>query len=308
MKRTLLVLVFTWFALFLFTFPALAKVQVVVTIPDYGDLAKQVGGDHVKVTALLKPTQDPHFADATPSHLVALSRADLLVYTGMELESGWLPPLINNARNAKIANGAPGHLDVSTVIKALGIKKGMVDRAFGDIHPGGNPHFWTDPRNGLSIASEITRRLSEIDPENRENYEKGFAVFKQSLESKIAQWQEKLAPLKGTKVVVYHESWDYFLDWIGFEQAGTLEPKPGVPPSPGHVAKLIRQVKEKNVRLILQESFYPTNLSKVFADKTGAQLLVMPTMVGALPGTDSYIELIDTMVLMISKPISNQGE
>jgi ABC-type Zn uptake system ZnuABC Zn-binding protein ZnuA len=124
----------------------------------------------------------------------------------------------------------------------------------------------------------------------------------------MEQWQKQLAPFQGTKIVVYHESWEYFLDWIGFEEAGTLEPKPGVPPSPRHVAKLVQQVKDGKVRLVLQESFYPTNLSKVFAQKTGADLVVMPTMVKAMPGTDSYVDLIDKMVSMIIQSLTNQGE
>ncbi|MCZ7584147.1 MAG: metal ABC transporter substrate-binding protein [Deltaproteobacteria bacterium] len=283
---------------------SLAAVRVVTTIPDYGALAKEVGGDLVAVDALVKPTQDPHFVDAKPSFLVILSRADMIIFTGMELESGWLPGLLNNARNAKVQKGSPGYLDASTVVHRLGIQAGAVDRALGDIHPGGNPHFWTDPRSGLRIAEAIAERLAQIDSANKERYAANLADFKKRLEAKMTEWNAKLKPLKGTKIVVYHDSWLYFVDWTGFSQTGTLEPKPGVPPSPDHIAKLIGDVKKKASVWSFRNPSTPRTSVKFFAQKTGAELLVLPSMVGAAPNTDNYIGLVDRMVGMIVGALS----
>ena len=277
---------------------ASADVRVVTTIPDFGAIAQAVGGNHVTVTALVKPTQDPHFVDAKPSLVVALNRADLLLTAGMELEGGWLPPLISGARNRDIMPGAKGYLECATLIKPMDVR--AVDRAQGDIHPGGNPHFWVDPRNGLRLAAGIAKQLGEIDPDHAADYNAGRDKFVAALKQAMAGWEKALAPLKGTRVVVYHESWVYFLDWCGFVQAGALEPKPGIPPTPSHVASLIKQVSGQGVKYMVQESFYPTQLSSLFAAKSGAALKVLPTMTGA-QGTKSYIEMINIIVKELTK-------
>ena len=255
-----------------------ATVRVVATIPDFGDIAKSVGGDLVEVTTLVKATQDPHFVDAKPSLVLALNKADLLLIAGMELEGGWLPPLVTGARNRKILTGGAGYLDCSTLIHPMDVR--AVDRAQGDIHPGGNPHYWIDPRNGLRIAEGIAAKLSEIDPENAAIYRQRKDAFAVTLRSRMKQWEAALASIKGASVVVYHESWVYFLDWAHLVQAGALEPKPGIPPTPSHVAGLIGRVRNRDVRFVLQESFYPTQLSKLFSQKSGAPLKVLPTMTG----------------------------
>jgi len=292
MKR-LLVAIVSLLLVATLTTVASAKVRVITTIPDFGAIAKEIGGKHVKVKALVKATQDPHFVDAKPSLMVKLNKADLLLVTGMELESGWLPALLTGSRNADIQRGGEGYLDCSTLIPPLEVQ--AVDRSKGDIHPGGNPHFWTDPRNGLRIAQEITKKLAQLDPDNAADYAAGYSVFARKLKRKMAIWQAKLAPHKGTKVVVYHQSWVYFLAWAGFERAGALEPKPGIPPKASHVAELINKVKGQGVKYVVQESFYPTKLSKVFAKKSGAKLRVLPTMVGA-GKTKTYFDVIDTLV------------
>jgi zinc/manganese transport system substrate-binding protein len=270
-----------------------AKIRIVTTIPDFGAIAQEIGKEHVEVTSLVRPTQDPHFLDAKPSFVVDLNRAELLLVAGMELEVGFLPPLLVTARNAKIQRGAPGYLDCSTLILPLEVKS--ADRSQGDVHPGGNPHYWFDPRNGKRLAEGIAQRLQAIDPGHADDYRRNAEDFIRRLETKIAQWQERLKPRRGTKVVVYHRSWVYFLDFTGFTEVGALEPKPGIPPSPSHVAALIRTVKGQGVRYVLQESFYPSQLSRIFAHKSGATLKVLPTMTGA-GGTKSYIDLVDILV------------
>ncbi|MCP4676299.1 MAG: zinc ABC transporter substrate-binding protein [Deltaproteobacteria bacterium] len=275
-----------------------AAVRIITTIPDFGHIAKEVGGSHVDMEALVKPTQDPHFVDAKPSLMVKLNRADLLLITGMELEGGWLPPLLTGARNSKIMRGGEGYLDCSTLIPPMEVM--AVDRSKGDIHPSGNPHYWTDPRNGIRMAKGIAKRLAEIDPSHAADYAAGRDRFISKLKVKIVEWEKKLAPHRGTKVVVYHESWIYFLDWTGFVKAGALEPKPGIPPKPSHVATLIKKVRGQGIKLVVQESFYPTRLSKIFAEKSGAALKVLPTMVGA-GGTRDYFEVVDKLVNEFTK-------
>jgi len=175
-----------------------------------------------------------------------------------------------------------------------------VDRAKGDIHPGGNPHYWTDPRNGITIARGIASKLIELDPGHEHDIRSRLHSFVNRLEDRMAVWEKTLAPFKGTKVVVYHESWVYFLDWAGFVQAGALEPKPGIPPKPSHVADLINKVKAQDVKYVIQESFYPTKLARIFAEKSGAELKILPTMVGA-GGTHSYFDVIDRLVKELTK-------
>ncbi len=274
------------------------QIRVVSTIPDFGSIAKAIGGDLVEVSSLVKPTQDPHFADAKPSMMLTLNRADLLLLSGMELEGGWLPSLIVGARNRKILKGGDGYLDCSTLIVPMDVR--AVDRAEGDVHPGGNPHYWIDPRNGIRLAEGIAAKLSEIDPPNAQTYKARKEAFIGDLKKHMEQWSAALAPLKGSSVVVYHESWTYFLAWSGLVQAGALEPKPGVPPSPSHVATLIGRVRDKKVRFVLQESFYPTQMSKLFSEKANTTLLVLPTMVGA-DDTKNYIDLVDTIVKELTR-------
>lgn len=295
MKRYLFFVVFA--IVLAFGHRVCAEVRVVSSIPDFGAIAQEVGRKLVSVDSMVRPTQDPHYVDAKPSLMVTLNRADLLLVTGMELESGWLPPLMTGARNPKVLKGGAGYLDCSTLIKPMDEK--AVDRSKGDIHPGGNPHYWTDPRNGVLLARGIAAKLIEIDPGNAEAYRAGRDDFVRRLEAKMREWGKRLAPKQGMKVVVYHDSWVYFLDWAGIDQAGELEPKPGIPPQPAHVAELIRRTRDQGIRYVIQEAFYPTRLSTLFAQKAGAELKVLPTMVGAA-GTKSYFDVIETLVASLT--------
>jgi len=272
---------------------ASAAINVISTIPDFGAIAAEVGGSCVTVESLVKPTQDPHFVDAKPSLMIKLNQADLLLVTGMELEGGWLPPLMTGSRNANIQKGASGYLDCSTLIPPMDVR--APDRSQGDIHPNGNPHYWTDPRNGIRLARGIAQKLIELDPNHATDIRSRLHSFVNRLEDRMEAWEKRLKPLRGAKVVVYHESWVYFLDWAGFIQAGALEPKPGIPPKPSHVAKLIKRAKVEKIKYMIQESFYPTQMSRIFAKKSGAELKVLPTMVGA-SGTHSYFDVIDKLV------------
>ncbi len=298
------------FFLFISAEDALAKVRVVTSVPTLAAIAKEIGGDKLEVEGLAKGYQDPHFVDAKPSYVLLLNKADLLLYTGLDLEIGWLPVLITGSRNSKITStGSPGRLDASTLIlNILEVPITKVDRSMGDIHPGGNPHYWLDPRNGIATAKGIAERLKGIDPENASYYDERLKDFVKRLSAKIKEWDEKLAPYKGTEVVTYHKSWVYFSDWAGFKEVGYIEPKPGIPPSPSYVAELIRKMKEMNVKLVIAESYYPQKTPALIAEKTGASFLALPSQVGGREGINTYFDLFDVIVGEITSKLANHGK
>jgi zinc/manganese transport system substrate-binding protein len=270
-----------------------AKVNVVATTGDLGALVREVGGKQVSVTVLARHTQDPHFVDARPTLVLDASRARLLVVNGLELETGWLPPVLTASRNPAIQPGQPGHLDASTVIEPRDVPHGKVDRSMGDIHPGGNPHYTKDPRNGLRVARAIAERLGQIDPERKQEYLANLAKLEEELGAKIAQWETTMAPFKGTRVVTYHKSWIYFVSWAGLQEVAFVEPKPGLPPSAGHVSRVLSVIREQQVPLILQEEWYPAATSELLARNSGARLARIP---GQAAETQTYAQHIGVMV------------
>jgi zinc/manganese transport system substrate-binding protein len=287
---------------------ASAKVQIVASLPDFGAIAKEVGGDKVNVVSLAKGYQDPHFVDAKPSYVIKLNRADLLIYNGLDLEIGWLPPLITGSRNSKITStDALGRLDASTYIpRVLEVPTIKIDRSMGDIHPKGNPHYLLDPRNGIALAQGITARLEQIDPENASYYASNYKDFVKRLNGKIMEWDEKLAPYKGTEIVSYHKNLEYFSEWAGFKEVGFIEPKPGIPPTPSHTADLIREMKAMDVKLVIASNFYPRKTGSLIADKTGAVFLSIPTSVGGEDGIKTYTDLFDVIVGDITTALKNE--
>lgn len=256
-------------------------INVVTTIPDYASLAQEVGGKRVNSVALIKGTQDPHYAEAKPSYLIKLNRADLMVFTGLGLESGWLPALLNNARNSKIQPGNPGYIDASQYVHLQEIPT-HIDRSMGDIHAGGNPHFYTSPVALFAIAQEISKRLITLDPEGRVYYQKQWKKFQKKYDQKMGEWQQIIKQLTGKKVVVYHKSWVYFLNWSGLIEVGSLEPKPGIPPTPRHLISLLKQIRGQRVQWLIQEPYHSRNLSQVFTRKGKMKLLILPSMVGGV--------------------------
>lgn len=273
-----------------------AKTKIVTTLPSFADIAANIGGEDVEVSALLKGLQDPHFVDPKPDLILKLNRADLLISAGLGLEDGWLPPLITGARNEKIQSGADGSLVASTFMNLKEISKGNADRSQGDVHPGGNPHFMLDPRNGNVIANAVAERLSKIDPSKAENFRKRAENYSKELSAKILIWEKALAPIKNTPVITYHRSWVYFSDWVGMNEIGYVEPKPGIPPSPDHTMKVIGTAKEKKVKFVLIEPYYPKGSAEEVAQKSGATFLVLPTEVSGTAEATSYIKLFDELV------------
>src|SRR6266478_192018 len=232
---------------------AAGKLQIMTATTDLAALAREIGGDRVEVESVARGYQDPHFVEAKPSFLLKLRHADLLIVVGLELEIGWLPPLISQSTNPKIQVGAPGYFDASRFAKILEIPTGVVTRAEGDVHPLGNPHYWLDPENGLRIAKGIQNKLSEMRPGDAAYFSERYNSFEQRIKQADEKWLAEMKPYAGRKVVTYHRSWPNFAEHFGLNVVGYVEPRPGIPPSPPHTAELIGQMKREGVKIIMVE-------------------------------------------------------
>lgn len=290
MKHTLRLFVFT----LLFTMAPFAlahpQVRIVTSTTDLAAIAQAVGGDDVQVTALAAATQDPHYVDARPSLLVPMSRAKLLIVNGLELEIGWLPALIANARNRTINLGASGYLDASQFVSVLGVPPSGTDRSSGDVHPAGNPHYTFDARQARRVAAGIRDRLIDLEPSKaatwRANTERFLTELDQFAREQRARFQA--LPSEKRKIVSYHSSLVYLLDWLGLEELTTVEPFPGIDPTPRHTASVLQQMRSQKVFVIVQEEFYPRATSNTLASMTDGKLVVIPG--GTRFGQESYIE------------------
>lgn len=285
---------------------AVAVVKVVTTTEDLASLAREIGGDRIQVDALAKGYQDPHFVDAKPSFILLVSRADLLIVVGRELEIGWLPPLITSSRNAKIQVGANGHLDASPNVRILEIPTGQITRAMGDVHPSGNPHYWLDPANGRRIAQTIKDRLGQLDPADRGYFEQRYADFDTRLAAAEKRWDAAMAPYKGTKIVTYHRSWPNFMERFGLDVIGYVEPKPGIPPTTSHTVELIDEMKRQGAKLIVVEPYFDLKTPQAIATKVpGGQVLTLAPSVGGTKEATDYIQLfeydVNTLVAALKK-------
>ncbi|MEO8483071.1 MAG: metal ABC transporter substrate-binding protein [Acidobacteriota bacterium] len=273
--------------------PAWAAVKVVATTEDLAAITREVGGDRVEVTALAKGYQDPHFVEPKPSFILAVSRADLLVVVGRELEIGWLPTLITSGRNAKIQPGAAGYLDASLNVKILEIPTGQLTRAMGDVHPQGNPHYWLDPGNGRLIAQAVRDRLTQLDPAGKAAYQQRYDDFDKRLAAAEKRWDAAMAPYKGTKLVTYHRSWPNFMERFGLQVMGYVEPKPGIPPSPSHTLELITDMKAQGVKLIVVEPYFDKKTPTAIAGQVGGSVIELAPSVGGEKEATDYIALFD---------------
>jgi ABC-type Zn uptake system ZnuABC Zn-binding protein ZnuA len=285
---------------------AQAKLNVVATLPDFGAIAQEIGCDDIKVTTLAKGTEDPHFVDAKPSFIRVLNQADVLIEGGAELELGWLPPLVNNARNAKILSGKSGHVKMSKGVPLLELPTGPVDRSMGDVHPTGNPHYWLNPAHGKIMAAHLANVFSELDPENAQHYRTHLKEFDERLDKKIAEWKQQMEPYRGAKIVTYHKSYEYFADFFGLEVVGQLEPKPGIEPSPSHISALIPRMKSDQVKLLLIEPNRSRKTPEYVANATGAKLVIIPGMVGGHEKAKDYFGLFDYAVGQITAALKSK--
>jgi len=275
--------------------PPAARLNVVATTADLGALARAIGGDQVDVKVLAKPTEDPHFVDAKPSHIVTLNRADVLIDGGAELELGWLPPLMESSRNSKIASGAPGRIVASQGVEMLEIPA-TFDRSKGDIHALGNPHFLIDPVRARVVAAHIADQLAKVQPASAELFNNNLKAFNTTLDAKYAQWQKMLEPYKGAKIVTYHKDFVYLAERFNLKVLETLEPKPGIAPSPAHLAQVISAMRAEKTRVILIQPYQNRKTAETVARQTGAVVLDTPQQPGAVPNTDTYIGLMDHLV------------
>jgi zinc/manganese transport system substrate-binding protein len=289
-------------AVLLLPAPALAKVEVVATTPDLAVIANEVGGPDAHVIALALPSQDPHFVDAKPHLALALSKANLLLLTGAGLEVGWLPTLLTGSRNPDIQAGSAGYLDCSTLVSLLEVPAAPIDRSQGDIHPQGNPHYSYDPRRVEKLAVGIGKRLAELDPAHKSGYFARTQSFLENLRKARARWEARLAKARGQKLIAYHDSLPYLADWLALDVIEHIEPKPGIPPNPSHVAHVLQAALASKVRAIVQQAYYPSGTSKLIASKVGATFLQFPGYPDFAQG-QTYSAYMDALVAQLAKAL-----
>ncbi len=280
------------------------KLQIMTATTDLAALAQEIGGDKVGVESVARGYQDPHFVEAKPSFLLKLRHADLLIVVGLELEIGWLPPLISQSTNPKIQVGAPGYFDASRFAKILEIPTGVVTRAEGDVHPLGNPHYWLDPENGLLIAKGIQNKLSEMRPGDAAYFAQRYDSFAQRIKQADEKWLAEMKPYAGRKVVTYHRSWPNLAEHFHLNVVGYVEPRPGIPPSPQHTVELIGMMKRDGVKVILVEPYFDLKTPQSVAQQTGAQVVVLLPSVGGEKEITDYFKLFDYDVNLLVKTFS----
>jgi zinc/manganese transport system substrate-binding protein len=279
--------------------PGWAALNVFACEPEWAALARELGREAVTVYTATTARQDPHQIEARPSLIARLRNAHLLVCTGAELEAGWLPVLLLQAANPRVQPGAPGHLEAARYVRLLEVPA-RVDRSHGDVHAQGNPHIHTDARNFLPIARELSRRMAEADPANKERYEANLRDFERRWREALARWEREAAPLKGVWVVVHHTSWVYLWDWLGMQEAGTLEPKPGIPPSAQHLNTLLGQLRARPARLVVRGPYDDARPSEFIAGRIGIPAVQLPgTVGGSGKATDLFTLFDDTIARLI---------
>ena len=276
----------------IFSFAHAGTIKVVTTTTDMKSITEMIGGSKVSVTSIATGYQNPHFVDPKPSYIVNLSNADLFVTIGLDLETGWSPLLLSSSRNPKIQKGAAGYVDASEGVGLLQVPT-SANRGEGDIHIFGNPHYWLDPLNGKVIARNITNGLERIDPSNKTFYEANLQAFFTRVNTKMAEWQSKMAPYKGSKIIAYHNEWVYFEKRFGLEIVDFMEPKPGIPPSPSQLVKVIKEIKANNIKVIISSPYFTTSSSDVVAKQTGVKELTLATSTGAFTTVKDYFDLFD---------------
>ena len=278
------------------------KVRVVTTIPDLKSLTEAVGGDLVDVESLTRGTQNFHEAEVRPSMMLKLRRADLLIENGLELDA-WVDVAVQGANNGNIVRGAPGRIEIARNVPILEVPSTRVDRSMGDVHPLGNPHFSLDPGLAPIITENILQGLVRVAPQHRAAFEKNRQAFLARLDSEMARWTKAMEPVKGAKIVVFHPDFIYFVTRFGLVQIGTVEDRPGIPPSPGHLVRLIEQMKQEKVKAVLVEPWNDKKLAERVAQEAGAKALVFASAVGAVKGADNYIAAIDYNIRILAEAL-----
>ena len=268
------------------------KINIVTTLPDFKSIAEEIGGNKVEAFAIATGFQNPHFVDPKPSYIVKLSKADMFITVGLDLEIGWVPPLLNSSRNGKIQKGSDGYVDASLNVPLLQVPS-TVNRAEGDIHIFGNPHYWLDPIRGKQIANVIYQGLVKISPDDQNYFQTNLNSFKEKIDAKTVEWISKMSPFKGTKIIAYHNEWTYFEERFGLQIVDFLEPKPGIPPTPSQLVKVINHIKRNNIKIIISSPYFTTESADLVARQTGTKVVVLATSVGATEGIKNYFDLFD---------------
>jgi zinc/manganese transport system substrate-binding protein len=287
-KKSILILLMAG----IFSLAYAGPIKIVTTTTDMKSIAELIGGNKVSVTSIATGYQNPHFVDPKPSYIINLSKADLFVTVGLDLETGWSPQLVSSSRNNKIQKGSPGYVDASEGVTLLQVP-GTANRAEGDIHIYGNPHYWLDPLNGKVIARNIARGLERVDPSNKTFYEANLQAFFGKIDAKMKEWQTKMAPFKGSKIIAYHNEWVYFETRFGLQIVDFMEPKPGIPPTPSQLVKVIKEIKANNIKVIISSPYFTTSSSDVVSKQTGVKGLTLATSAGAFNSIKNYFDLFD---------------
>jgi len=303
MRRTLLLVLAILAALLPADAGAAKKIRIVTTIPDLADITRQVTGDLADVTSIATGVEDVHAVPMKPSFAVVLNRADVVVLMGLEMEHAFLPALLEASRNPRIQRDQPAYIDCSVYVRPLEVPT-RLDRSLGDIHPMGNPHFNLDPGNGKNIVRAIVDGLSRNYPEHASTFKKNGEAYVAKLDEAIARWKREAAPLRGKKVVSYHPDLIYFAERFGMIQFGTIEIRPGIDPTPAHIADLIERMRQAKVDIVVRELHYPAGLASTVASSTGAKLVELPAMVRGTPEAKDYISLIDYNVRTLVKAVT----
>ena len=275
--------------------PAVAAVNVLACEPEWGALATELGGDRVNVYSATTALQDPHRIEARPSLIARARSADLVVCTGSDLEVGWLPLLFTQSGNAKIQPGTPGYFEASQFVARLEIPK-TIDRSMGDIHPGGNPHIHLDARNIAKVAEALAARFAQVDAAGADTYKARLAAFQPRWQAAIERWEREGARLKGVPVVVYHKDMSYFIAWLGMREAGSLEPKPGLPATPAHLADLVERMKREPAKVILYSAYNSGKAAEFLSSRSGIPAVMLPFTVGGSDKAKDLFGLFDDTI------------
>lgn len=297
MKNKIMITLSTWLICLNFSFAGV--IHVVTTTQDTKSITELIGGDKVEVFAIATGYQNPHFVDPKPSYIIKLSSADMYVTLGLDLEAGWSPSLLSSSRNTKIQKGSDGYVDASVGVSLMQVPS-SINRAEGDIHAFGNPHYWLDPLNGKIIARNICNGLEKISPENKSTFEANLKKFDDQIDLRLKAWTSAMAGYRGAKVIAYHNEWCYFENRFGLQIVDFMEPKPGIPPTPSQLVKIIKEVKDNSIKVIITSPYFTASSSDVVSKQTGAKTLVLATSVGAFDSIKNYYDLFDYNIRLLS--------
>ena len=287
--------------------PSFADLKVATSLTDLASVAQHVGGKHVTAQSLCRGYEDPHFVPAKPSLMKSIQHADVFISVGLELDGGWLPLVLPGSRNPKIQQGTAGFVDASEGVNVLEKPTGTVNRAEGDIHPLGNPHYYLDPKALEVVADHLAEVFSKLDAANAAEYAANAKQFDEQMEASLAKWEKTMEPYKGASVVTYHKNFVYFAERFGLKLFGNVEPKPGIPPSPHHIQELAEAMKQAGVKVVVYQPYYNADASNEVAKRAGGVAVEVPTEAGGVPGTDDVFAKFDTMVSSMAGALSGKG-